>query len=92
MARILFLTQVLPYPLDAGPKVRAYHMLRHLAARHQVTLASFVRGDDRPAAVAHLRDLCHDVRTVPMYRTAALNLRAGLKGLRTGLPTVAVSS
>ena len=28
--RVLFLTQVLPYPLDAGPKIRAYYVLRHL--------------------------------------------------------------
>ena len=30
---ILFLTQVFPYPLDAGPKIRAYYVLRHLGAR-----------------------------------------------------------
>ena len=41
---ILFLTQVLPYPLDASPKVRAYFVLRHLAQHHAVTLATFVRG------------------------------------------------
>jgi hypothetical protein len=28
--RILFLSQVLPYPLDAGPKMRSYFVLRHL--------------------------------------------------------------
>jgi len=28
--RILFLTQVLPYPLDAGPKIRACYMYRRL--------------------------------------------------------------
>jgi polysaccharide biosynthesis protein PslH len=43
MARVLFLTQVLPYPLDAGPKVRAYYVLRQLSAQHEVTLVSFVR-------------------------------------------------
>ncbi len=41
--RTLFLTPVLPYPLDAGPKIRAYYTLRHLARQHQVTLLSFVR-------------------------------------------------
>ena len=50
MAAILLLTQVLPYPLDAGPKVRAYTMLRHLAQRHAVILVSFVRPDDRAGA------------------------------------------
>lgn len=88
MAQVLFLTQVLPYPLNAGPKVRAYHMLRYLGKKHQVTLVSFVRPDDTPEAVEHLEDICHAVHTVPMRRSLWRNLRAGVKGLLTGLPIV----
>lgn len=88
MANILLLTQVLPYPLDAGPKTRAYYMLRHLSQRHDVTLVSFVRADDRPEYVAHLAQYCHAVHTVPMVRSPARNVRAGLKGLATGLPMI----
>ncbi len=83
---ILFLTQVLPYPLDAGPKVRAYHMLRHLSRQHRVTLVSFTRPDDPPAALAHLREVCAAVHTVPIRRSAWRNVRAALRGLLTGLP------
>lgn len=90
MARILFLTQVLPYPLNAGPKVRAYHMLRHLAGQHEVTLVSFVRPDDSADAIAHLRGICHAVHTVSMQRSIWRNLKAGGKGLLTGLPIVMV--
>jgi len=85
---VLFLTQVLPYPLDAGPKVRAYHMLRHLAARHDVTLASFVRSGDTAAAIDHLAGICTEVHTVSMQRSWARNVGAGVKGLLTGLPIV----
>ena len=67
--KLLFLTQVLPYPLDAGPKVRAYYTLKHLAQRHAVTLVSFVRGSDTPAACAHLQTVCERVLTVPMPRS-----------------------
>lgn len=88
MARVLMLTQVLPYPLDAGPKVRAYYMLRHLAERHEVTLVSFVRADDTPQAVGHLRELAHAVHTAQVHRSAARNIRAGLQGLLTGQPMV----
>jgi glycosyltransferase involved in cell wall biosynthesis len=88
MARVLFLTQVLPYPLDAGPKVRAYYMLRHLARRHEVILVSFVRHDDTPEGVRHLREFCSAVHTLPIRRSALRNARAGLKGLLTGLPMV----
>jgi glycosyltransferase involved in cell wall biosynthesis len=88
VARVLFLTQVLPYPLNAGPKVRAYHMLRHLAGQHDVTLASFVRPDDTPEAIRHLQNICRAVHTVPMRRSLWRNLWAGAKGLCTGLPVV----
>lgn len=66
--KILFLTQVLPFPLDAGPKVRAYYVLRHLAQTHEVTLLSFVRTTDTPEAIDHLRQICAAVHTVPMPR------------------------
>jgi len=70
--RILFLTQVLPLPLDAGPKIRAYYVLRYLLeAGHDVSLLSFVRPDDSPAAVESLRKLCGLVETVPMSRSLA---------------------
>ena len=46
--RILFLTQIIPYPPDAGPKVKTWHVLRYLVDRgHEVTLASFVRAEER---------------------------------------------
>ncbi len=80
---ILFLTQVLPFPLDAGPKIRAYYTLRYLAARHRVTLLSFVRDTDRPEAIDHLRSLCEAVYTVPITRS---RMNDGWHFLRT-LPT-----
>ncbi len=68
--RILFLTQVLPLPLDAGPKVRAYYVLRYLAeAGHAVHLLSFVRTGDSPASVDALRRLCASVETVDIRRS-----------------------
>ncbi len=88
MAKVLFLTQVLPYPLDAGPKVRAYHVLRHLAAHHDLTLVSFIRPDDLPAAVDHLRSFCQAVHPIPIRRSLAFDLRAVVKGLATGRPFV----
>jgi glycosyltransferase involved in cell wall biosynthesis len=66
---ILYLSQVLPYPPDAGPKVRSYYTLRYLAQNHDLTLVSFVRSDDTPNAVAHLRNFCREVHTIPMVRS-----------------------
>jgi glycosyltransferase involved in cell wall biosynthesis len=65
--RVLLLTQVLPYPPDSGPKVKTWNVLKYLAQRHEVTLVSFVRGD-QSADVARLLRHCQAVHTVPMER------------------------
>lgn len=85
---ILFLTQVLPYPLDAGPKVRAYYVLRYLARQHDVTLVSFVRASDTPEAVAHLRTYCRAVHTVPMARARVKDVGFLLESLVTARPFI----
>ncbi|MFZ0429136.1 MAG: glycosyltransferase family 4 protein [Acidobacteriota bacterium] len=89
--RILFLTQVLPFPLDAGPKIRAYYVLRHLVASgHDVCLVSFIRNDDRPEYVAHLRDLCSAVYTVPIHRSRLQDGRMLLYSLLARRPFLIV--
>jgi glycosyltransferase involved in cell wall biosynthesis len=69
--RVLFLTQILPYPLDAGPKLRAYYVLRHLAQKHSVTLVSFSRKEDTSESIQHLQQFYERVVTVPMQRSRA---------------------
>ncbi|CAG0937513.1 polysaccharide biosynthesis protein PslH [Thermoflexales bacterium] len=88
MARVLYLTQVLPYPLNTGARVRQYYVLRQLARTHEVTLVSFVRGDDKPEHVAHLKTFCHAVHTVPMTRSRWRDGRAAIQGLLTQIPIV----
>lgn len=87
---ILFLTQVLPYPLDAGPKVRAYYVLRQLARTHEVTLVSFVRPTDRAEAVAHLQAYCRAIHTVPMARSRLKDLAWLGQSLLTAQPFLIV--
>jgi len=41
MGDLLFLAHRVPYPPDRGDKIRSYNILRHLAARHRVHLATF---------------------------------------------------
>jgi glycosyltransferase involved in cell wall biosynthesis len=84
--RVLFLSQVLPYPLDAGPKARSYFVLRHLAASHQVTLLTFVRDTDRPEHVAHLENICYRVHTVPMRRSRLRDMQFLAQSLLAGQP------
>jgi sugar transferase (PEP-CTERM/EpsH1 system associated) len=69
---ILFLCHRIPYPPDKGEKIRAFHMLAHLARKHVVHLATFV---DDPADMAHTETLRRMVGGeclfIPLSRTTA---------------------
>src|SRR6185312_3877936 len=58
MADLLFLAHRIPYPPDKGDKIRSWHMLKFLAARHRVHLGCFLddEADRRHAGV--FDDLC----------------------------------
>jgi glycosyltransferase involved in cell wall biosynthesis len=85
----LLLTQVLPYPPDSGPKVKTWNVLKYLGQRHQVTLVSFVRGD-QSEHVGHLECYCREVYTVPMTRGAIPDGLAMVHSLLTGRPWMMV--
>ena len=88
--RILFLSQVMHYPLDAGPKMRSYFVLRHLTQKHEVTLLTFVRDTDRPQDIAHLAEFCHAVHTMPMHRTRLRDVKFLMQSLFTQQPFLIV--
>ena len=61
MLKILFLTHRFPFPPDRGDRIRSNAIIRHLAERHRVSLASVV---DRTPEESHLRaaeSLCASV-------------------------------
>lgn len=79
MARLLFLAHRLPYPPNKGDKVRSYHLLKHLVARHEVHLGTFVDDPDDEVHLPTVRGLCasmHVARLDP--RTARLKSLMGL--------------
>lgn len=64
--RILFLSHRVPYPPNKGEKIRAFHQLKALAARHEVDL--FTLADD-PADLQHrdvLGGICREVTIAPL--------------------------
>jgi glycosyltransferase involved in cell wall biosynthesis len=85
MMNVLLLTQVLPYRPDSGPKVKTWNVLKYLAERHQVTLASFVRGDQSDET-RHLAQYCQAVHTVPMERGAIRDAWHMGRSFLTGQP------
>ena len=82
MEGLLFLAHRIPYPPNKGDKIRSFHLLRHLAARHDVYLGAFV---DDPADWQYrdaLAPYCKSIKLLPLHpRRARL---ASLAGLLTG--------
>ena len=81
--RIVMLVSRVPYPLEKGDKLRAFHQLRHLAQRHEVHLFALNDGGElHPEALSVLGKHCASVEVVDLPKArAGLNLaRAGLTG------------
>lgn len=74
--RLLFLTARLPFPPNRGDRLRAYHILRHLAPEHEITLVSFIAQEGERPFLAELRPFCQEIHVVhrPPWRSAAAAL------------------
>jgi glycosyltransferase involved in cell wall biosynthesis len=90
MARLLVLTSRLPYPPREGHQLRSWHLLRALAAAHEITLLSCERDDDEPQACAPLRALVERLETFPVraQRSRAALLLAAARGVAGPRPFV----
>lgn len=75
--RILFCAVRFPFPLIGGDRVKPYHLLRHLASYHDVTLLTFHHGSEAPPEkVQAMEELGVDVVSIPLHP-----LRSGLRCL-----------
>jgi sugar transferase (PEP-CTERM/EpsH1 system associated) len=74
----------IPYPPHTGDKVRAYHVARHLARKHDVTLGCLI--DDRTdrAGLAALRELVGRVEHANVWKP--WGVVKGLAALGVGRP------
>jgi sugar transferase (PEP-CTERM/EpsH1 system associated) len=73
--RILLLSTWFPYPPDNGSRIRAYNLLKHVAARHAVHLVSFTR-DHEADGRGEIRAMCASVETVPWIEFVPTRWRA----------------
>jgi polysaccharide biosynthesis protein PslH len=92
--RLLFLSQVLPYPPDGGVKIRTFHTLRLLSQSFDVTALCFYRWkkglveQDLEHSVSALREFAHPLEIFPIpqeHHTWRL-LTDHLSSLLTGRP------
>lgn len=83
---ILFVCHRFPFPPHGGAKVRAFHMIRHLAQRHMVTVASLVRSREEAAEGTGIAPYC------ARYEMARVRAPAQLLRMIACLPTSIPSS
>jgi sugar transferase (PEP-CTERM/EpsH1 system associated) len=62
---LLWLNAGLLLPLDKGGKLRTWHVMRHLAARHDIHYLSFEDLSQRAADRDGMREVCSRLETVP---------------------------
>ncbi|MDD9149639.1 glycosyltransferase family 4 protein [Sporolactobacillus sp. CQH2019] len=62
--KILFLNNLLPYPLDNGGKIKTYNTLKALSRHHQVDLLAFVNSKNERAYIRHLSAVSRQIDVV----------------------------
>jgi glycosyltransferase involved in cell wall biosynthesis len=78
--RILFLSQIVPYPPHGGVLQRGYNLLRELARSHEIHLLAFIHPDilpDRKALEESRAKLLEFLPGVEYFPLRAKNSRAG---------------
>jgi sugar transferase (PEP-CTERM/EpsH1 system associated) len=82
--RMLWLKSDLLLPLDKGGKLRTWHLMRHLARRHEITYLAFAEPGTKASDVAGMQQVAARVETIEraepakgtprFYTDAALHL------------------
>lgn len=65
---ILVLLSRVPYPLEKGDKLRAYHQLKHLAADYNIVLCCLNDTKLHPNALTELEPLCYEIHIIQLTR------------------------
>src|SRR5471032_222825 len=73
--RMLWLKSDLLLPLDKGGKLRTWHLMRHLAQRHDITYLAFKEPDQPAENVTGMREVAAHVETVTRADPAKGTLR-----------------
>src|SRR5205085_5547282 len=63
--KLLWLNAGLLLPLDKGGKLRTWHVMRHLARRHDITYLSFADASQTEADRTGMREVCSRLVTIP---------------------------
>lgn len=83
--RILIISDISPYPLVSGDRIREYNLIRRMADHHEVWLAAILENPSDELGIPHLAGFCagveyvHAERHHPLVHIPGL-LKYGLSG------------
>ena len=84
--KILFLSQIIPWPLDAGPKVKTWNVLQRLRQQgHEIVFFSFVREEEKKY-LSHIEKNFLSVYTVPIRRSRIADIYYFARSIMSGRP------
>jgi sugar transferase (PEP-CTERM/EpsH1 system associated) len=66
--KILILLSRVPYPLEKGDKLRAYHQIKGLSRNHEIILVALTDSDLHPEAEKELKTFCKHVYVFRLNR------------------------
>lgn len=81
--KVLLLVHRVPFPPNRGDRIRSYHLLRHLAGRASVHLATLADEPLEPGTREHLASLCERVEIQPVGRERWVKATASLASGRS---------
>lgn len=61
MKKILFITNLIPYPLDNGGKIKSYNTLVALSKKHNIDLLCFANSHDELKYINSLKDITNNI-------------------------------
>ncbi|GAB3583426.1 glycosyltransferase [Hymenobacter daeguensis] len=83
--KLFVLLSRFPFPLDKGDKLRAFHQLRYLAGRHEISLFALSDEEVSAEALAQVRPLCRGGLVVHRLRRPGI-ARNMARALANGRP------
>jgi len=70
--KLLVLLSRVPYPIEKGDKLRAFHQIRCLSAIHEITLCALSEGKPHPEALNVLGNYCKHIHLIPITKTGMI--------------------
>ncbi|MEQ8908814.1 MAG: glycosyltransferase [Vicingaceae bacterium] len=74
-----------PYPLEKGDKLRAFHQIRTLSEKHEIYLCALNVGKLHPEAIERLAPYCNEIKVIQLTKFGIL-LNLAFSLLFTNLP------